>query len=986
MNKFNVKDLLLYKLKIEYDKKCQIIKNMLVHIENIHESFLLGNSERTKYIKILNETVSKLKNLYHTKLSELNENKYSDCINLQKNLNTDICVFTNIHMLRNLDMVNLMHVLDKYKMLSIDDYSNIDDLYIPLYNEIDLDIQKIMIHVGISKISDIIKILYPYTDILVKQSIEKINNSKNIFDILDNYFVSLSVLVCDTRYPDTLTISAKENTSDKYDILLDNYYTIKLNLDDLYPCYYLEITGYFKLDCLNIIIRTSDICDSYINNKYKEVENRNNIKIPKSFLDTYMSHINIGDILESDMNKFIKKYNHTYMLFEKYSKNNNFKFIFTDFINADLKTKFKMINVILMGENHNNAGLLFSFIKDVKIGSTIISEIFYKNLNFNSQIKVYKANTSIKSEIEKINNINADGIDIKKQIILNNSIPIKIKKLALEKLEEMKSGNTEYYKQLLYVKTIADFPWIDENYHDIFSEHTCDIKSWKNIMENTNNILNKQVYGHKECKNTIIELLGKWFSNPKSIGKAIGLCGSPGVGKTLIAKGLGVALGIPFTQINLGGMDDGSVLSGHSITYSGAVPGLIVKKMVEAGKPRCIMFFDELDKTSFHHGRNEIQDILIHVIDPNSNSEHNDKFFQDVQFPINKVLFIFSFNDKSKIDKILLDRMEIIDVKNYSIEEKHTIIKDYMLQKLLDDIGLSDFKINISDADTTYLIENFTNESGVRNIGRKFESILLKLNKDRIYGVGAFENNPETKSITITKDMIDTYLSKPSININHIHESNEVGVVNGLYATTGGSGGIVPIIVYKNNMGNNNKFSIRLTGKQGKVMKESIRFSYTVATRFLNDTVCENFYNSHPSGIHVHTPDGSTDKDGPSAGCGFTLGFISKILNKKVKNCVAMTGEINMNGNITAIGGLDCKLVGAKRAGIRLVFVPKENESDILKIKQTNKKLFDDNFRYQIVTNISQICDMALIEESMIEDSSDITYKKVFDYTKYASF
>jgi ATP-dependent Lon protease len=207
--------------------------------------------------------------------------------------------------------------------------------------------------------------------------------------------------------------------------------------------------------------------------------------------------------------------------------------------------------------------------------------------------------------------MNIEDVDLKKQVMMNRSMPPKVKRCALEKLNEMKAGNSEYYKQLLYVKTLIDYPWTGDNDGDIFALHKNDIKKCEEIMRQTQDNLNVKVYGHKETKETIVESLGKWLSNPKSLGKAIGLHGPPGVGKTLIAKALGDALGIPCVKINLGGMSDGAVLSGHSITYSGAVPGLIVKKMVEAGKPRCIVVFDELDKTSYHHGRNEIFDILI---------------------------------------------------------------------------------------------------------------------------------------------------------------------------------------------------------------------------------------------------------------------------------------------------------------------------------------------------------------------------------------
>ena len=670
-----------------------------------------------------------------------------------------------------------------------------------------------------------------------------------------------------------------------------------------------------------------------------------------------------------------------YEIYTKYSTITNFKQLFTNFIDSKLLTKFKIIKFLLMNSNNKDAGLLFSLTKESKTGSMIISDIIYNNLNFSLQLKLHKTNISIKSEIEKINNIDNDDIDLKKQVVLNKNMPQKVKKIALQKINEMKSGNSEYAKQSLYVETLVGYPWIGENDGDIFSIHKNNMSKWKEIMNETTDKLQHTVYGHKQCKESIIELLGKWFSNPKSLGKAIGLCGPPGVGKTLIAKRLGDAIGIPYTQINLGGIEDGTVLSGHSITYSGAVPGLIVKKMVEAGKPRCIMFFDELDKASYHNGRNEIYDILIHVIDSTSNTEFNDKFFQDVNFPINKVLFMFSFNDKDKIDPILLDRMEIIKVDAYTVEDKVNIVKKFLLDELKADIGLNDLNITISDENIIYLIESFTSEPGVRSIKRKLETILLKINKDRIFMNAPFEISRNLDILEITKDMINNYLVKPNILCKKINTVPEIGTVNGLYATTMGDGGIIPILVYSNNMGNNNKFDLKLTGKQGKVMKESVLFAFTIAINLIKSEYTSIFFEKNVGGLHIHTPDGSTPKDGPSAGSAFTLAFISKILDKKVKNDIGITGELERDGCITAIGGLEYKLPGAKKAGIKLVFVPKENEKDIDKLKKSNALLFDDTFKYMLVEKIEQVLEYALIDGEY--DMENISYEKTFDPTTY---
>jgi ATP-dependent Lon protease len=290
--------------------------------------------------------------------------------------------------------------------------------------------------------------------------------------------------------------------------------------------------------------------------------------------------------------------------------------------------------------------------------------------------------------------------------------------------------------------------------------------------------------------------------------------------------------------------------------------------------------------------------------------------------------------------------------------------------------------IDISNEALGYIVESFTYEAGVRDLKRKIEKIILKLNKDRIYKNGIFAKGKVKSHCLITKEIVDKYLTKPNILVKKVHTTNEVGVVNGLYATTSGMGGIIPILVYKHHMGKHGKFILKLTGKQGVVMKESVFYAFTIATNLIKNQYCDKFFNTYQSGLHIHTPDGATSKDGPSAGGAFLLAFISKILNKKIKHNVGMTGEIEINGNITAIGGLEYKLDGAKRAGINLVFVPKENEHDIEKIGLTNKTLFSDTFKYQLVDHISQIADMALLEDTA-DLTHDATYQKTFDSTKY---
>ena len=847
-------------------------------------------------------------------------------------------------------------------------------------------IKKICNFVGLSSIQEIINI-YIKNYLYIKMNDEE----QNKFDIIKNIFIPFKCnYLLDKRLDKknkTFELINKKNVDEKYFFLLGNVFQIKLRINKLKTV--LEITGYIVLDSINSIIRTSQLCSNYLFNKKKiiiiELDKINDLD--KNFKQSYIKNLSVGELLLFDEINVMKKITEDYNKYIKYT-NMIFKSIMNDFIHSDIINKFEIIKFLLMGSSTsiNIAALLFGITKDQKESidnnskPTLISDLIYKNLKFISQTKLKKSDTIILQELKKIDSMNINDIDLKKQIFTSKSMPDYVKKIALNRLDEIKSGSSENYKHLDYVKTLIDFPWINKDYSDIFSILNNDKENAKEFIDNAKNKMNEIIYGHDKCKETIIELIAKWISNPNSIGKSIGLRGPPGVGKTLFGKTLGDILNIPFAQINVGGIDDASILSGHSFTYSNAQPGLIIRKMTQAGYPRCIIFIDEIDKTGIKYGINEIMNILIHITDPNTNDNFNDKFFQEITFPLSKVLFIFSYNDQSKVDKILLDRLEQINVDPYTTYEKLQIFKNYVLKEICNEINLDLNEIYIDDKTIEYLIENFTHESGVRNLKRKLEKILLKLNLDKIYSRGIFDVKNNSNNINITIDMIDSTLDKPNNNIKKILSEPQIGIINGLYATDNGVGGILPILIYRNCNGSQ-KFKLKLTGSQKSVMKESIQFAFTIATNLLKIEIINKYIEENPDGLHIHTPDGATPKDGPSAGAAFTTAFISKILNLPIKNNIAMTGEIETNGMVTAIGGLESKLHGAKKAGVELVFVPFENKSDYEKIIKKNNKLICNNFNVKIVSHISEILDYTLIDNI----KNFATDSKTFDYSKYCN-
>jgi ATP-dependent Lon protease len=377
------------------------------------------------------------------------------------------------------------------------------------------------------------------------------------------------------------------------------------------------------------------------------------------------------------------------------------------------------------------------------------------------------------------------------------------------------------------------------------------------------------------------------------------------------------------------------------------------------------MYFDELDKCVSKNGQvNELMSILIHLTDPMTNSSFQDRFFQEITFPLNKVIFIFSFNDISKIDRILLDRMEIINVESYSINEKTTILKDYLLKQLCKDIGFEYGSIIFDQDVMTFIIEKYTFEPGVRSLKRSVENILLKLNIDKIYQRGVFVNNNDytvSNPLYITKELISEYLGETKVDYKTIHSKDIVGVVNGLYATAMCSGGIVPIQLIGYHGGKTQKFVLKLTGNQKKIMKESIVYSFTTAINLLTNDGKEKFFKKYPNGIHIHTPEAATPKDGPSAGVAFTLAFLSVMLDLKINREIALTGEIDLYGNVTKIGGVKYKVQGAFKAGVKTVFLPQENKEDLEKVKKELPEIFDDFHQCLFIDHVVDVAEKALI-------------------------
>ena len=455
----------------------------------------------------------------------------------------------------------------------------------------------------------------------------------------------------------------------------------------------------------------------------------------------------------------------------------------------------------------------------------------------------------------------------------------------------------------------------------------------RNGVDDIHQILDGAVHGHDKAKRQVERVLGQWMSGEQT-GYCFGFEGPPGVGKTSLAK-LGLAHCLkdnegntrPFAFIAIGGASNSSTLDGHNYTYVGSTWGKIVDILMEKKCMNPIIFIDELDKVSkTEHGK-EIIGILTHLIDSTQNNGFQDKYFTGIDLDLSRALFVFSYNDVDAIDRVLLDRIHRIKFDHLTIEDKLTICRKYILPELFTKMGLVG-SVNISDEVLKFIINTYTCEPGVRKLKEVLFEIVGEINLNRLQMaiVDTYE------SLTLTIDMIkNNYLkNRHEIREKKKHDSPMVGTINGLWANAMGRGGIIPIET--SFFPCTNRLDLKLTGMQGDVMKESMTVAKTLAwnltEKSMQDKIEKEFSESCNKGIHIHCPEGAVPKDGPSAGGAITVAIYSLLNNAKINNNIGMTGEISLQGKITAIGGLDLKIIGGIRAGITTFIYPLENTKE----------------------------------------------------------
>ena len=478
--------------------------------------------------------------------------------------------------------------------------------------------------------------------------------------------------------------------------------------------------------------------------------------------------------------------------------------------------------------------------------------------------------------------------------------------------------------------------------------------------------LDKVVYGHTEAKKTLVKYIAQmtrtYITKPTSYSKGlvIGIQGPCGNGKTtLIEKGLSKVLNLPFRTIPLGGACDISFLNGHSYTYEGSSWGQIVDILMKTKCSNPIIYMDELDKVSDTPKGREIINNLIHVTDPSQNTHFQDRYFGNIDIDLSHVTWVFSYNDAGNINHILRDRITEIRTGGFSTMEKTIISKRFLIPSICETIGMSflDMEKDVIE----YIIEHFTFEGGVRKVKELLFDIYRCVNIDELSGAIKLSENNSRKRRKVSKkfkldlDTVKSYMKhKVPMIQESIHTEPLVGRVNGLYASSCiDVGGIIQIetkLVPSDHM-----FGICLTGNLGTVMTESAIVSKTLAWNYVSvniKSVLQHKWSQIKESIHVHCPEGAVSKDGPSAGTALTIAMISLLTNTEILNTVGITGEINLSGEILAIGGLRSKLHGAKKAGCTY---PKANENDMKKIRTECEGLLDKNFR---VVSVSKITDV----------------------------
>jgi ATP-dependent Lon protease len=502
----------------------------------------------------------------------------------------------------------------------------------------------------------------------------------------------------------------------------------------------------------------------------------------------------------------------------------------------------------------------------------------------------------------------------------------------LARLRRMNPQMADYGVQRNYLELLLELPWGE------FSEDKFDLKRAVKILD-------RDHFGLEKVKERIIEHLAVLKLRKDMKSPIICLYGPPGVGKTSLGKSVAEALGRKYVRMSLGGLRDESEIRGHRKTYIGAMPGRLIQNLKKAGTSNPVFVLDEIDKLGQSH-QGDPSSAMLEVLDPEQNTEFYDNYLE-VGFDLSKVLFIATANNIGQVPWALRDRMELINVSGYTIEEKIEIAKKYLLPKQLKEHGLTVDHIKLGKAQIEKVVVGYTRESGVRGLEKQIAKVVRFAAKSI-----ALEEEYE---VAISTDKIEDILGPPRLERDKYENNGVAGVVTGLAWTSVGGD-----ILFIESILSKGKGTLSITGNLGKVMKESA----TIAMEYIKANAEE--FGVMPEvlekyNVHIHVPEGATPKDGPSAGITMLTSLLSSFTQRKVKSKLAMTGEITLRGKVLPVGGIKEKILAAKRANIKEIILCEENKKDILEIKQSYLK----GLTFHYVSEMKEVIDIALTKQKV---------------------
>ena len=617
----------------------------------------------------------------------------------------------------------------------------------------------------------------------------------------------------------------------------------------------------------------------------------------------------------------------------------------------DLSTALKQeaLEILSVGKRLEKVlGHLVHEIKVLELEKSISTKTHAKfEKNMREQVLRERKKT-IQEELEKLGADDEGGdddISVLKKKIKASGMPQSVRHKAdkeLSRLAQMSFHNPESSYVRTYLETLVEMPWST-------------ISSSRVSLDKAERILDTDHYGLKKAKERILEYLavmklkGKSKTSFPSPTTILCFVGPPGVGKTSIGQSIAKALGRKFARVSLGGVRDEAEIRGHRRTYVGALPGRIIQGVKNAKTKNPVFMLDEIDKLASDY-RGDPSSALLEALDPEQNREFSDHYLE-VPFDLSQVMFITTANMLDTIPPALRDRLEIINFAGYTLEEKSRIAIDYLWPKTLKNTGLS-IDLKIEDAAISEIIKRYTREAGVRDLERNLAKICRKIAKK----IAEHKKNGHVITLSDIKDFLGPYRFPETL----AEKKAEIGMSTGLAWTE--AGGDILFIEVALMPG---KGELKLTGQLGDVMKESAQAAWSyIRSRWHSLGLREDFYKKLD--VHVHVPEGATPKDGPSAGTAIATAIISAVTKTATRPDVAMTGEITLRGRVLEIGGVKEKVIGANRAGIKQIILPKDNHKDIIEdVPQSVKH----DLKFHFVDHLDDVLSIALISSPLIKSS-----------------